>query len=106
MWELAAITLFFNLKKTLLVQKNHQEGENVPLPPLGEKKEKERGSSLQLQGGTATQAFRFLPQIIAMLSGLQLRCVEVLLLPGDLHPLLFECCSAATNVSLETAPNS
>lgn len=42
MWELAAITLFFNLKKPLLVQKNHQEGENVPLPPLGEKKEKER----------------------------------------------------------------
>lgn len=46
------------------------------------------------------------PQIMATLSGLQLRWVEVLLLPEDLQARLGVGCSAATSVSEETAPNS
>lgn len=45
-------------------------------------------------------------QIMATLSGLQLRWVEVLLLPEDLQARLGVGCSAATSVSEETAPNS
>lgn len=46
------------------------------------------------------------PQIMATLSGLQLRWVEVLLLPEDLQARPGVGCSAATSVSKETAPNS
>lgn len=45
-------------------------------------------------------------QIMAILSGAQLRWVEVLLLPEDLQALPGAGCSAATSVSEETAPNS
>lgn len=45
-------------------------------------------------------------QIMAMLSGVQLRWVEVLLPPGDLQPRLLARCSAVTRVSVETAPKS
>lgn len=46
------------------------------------------------------------PQIMATLSGAQLRCVEALLLPEDLQARPGAGCSAATSVSEETAPNS
>lgn len=46
------------------------------------------------------------PQIMATLSGAQLRCVEVLLLPDDLQARPGAGCSVATSVSEETAPNS
>lgn len=46
------------------------------------------------------------PQIMAILSGAQLRWVEVLLLPEDLQALPGAGCSAATSVSEEIAPNS
>lgn len=45
-------------------------------------------------------------QIMAILSGVQLRWVEVLLLPEDLQALLGTGCRAATSVPEETAPNS
>lgn len=45
-------------------------------------------------------------QIMAMLSGVQLRWVEVLLLPEDLQARPGAGCSAATSVSEEIAPNS
>lgn len=46
------------------------------------------------------------PQIMAILSGAQLRWVEVLLLPEDLQALPGAGCSAATSVSEEIVPNS
>lgn len=46
------------------------------------------------------------PQIMAMLSGAQLRRVEVLLLPEDLQARPGAGCRAATSVSEDTAPNS
>lgn len=45
-------------------------------------------------------------QIMAILSGAQLRWVEVLLLPEDLQALPGVGCRAATSVPEETVPNS
>lgn len=45
-------------------------------------------------------------QIMAILSGAQLRWAEALLLPEDLQALPGAGCNAATSVFEETAPNS
>lgn len=46
------------------------------------------------------------PQIMATLSGAQLRWVDALLLPEDLQARPGAGCRAATSVSEETTPNS